>query len=367
MGYESTTSWIMHFTAGCSCIASLSVLLVYSCCPKVKDKTAYSIAALICFCDFFSSLGMSVGLCVDGSVQCFIQAILTNYFPLAGVFWVTVLVFSLYRIVVLPNEAYNVSILYLTNTQKQIQIDESSKVPKHNMFTPCRLLCCWGVPLVLTLLPLTTNTYGLEGDGRGWCFIKNNSNSPSWSYLFWVIFSFYFWILVSVFIYIVMISVVFSKLKHSVMSSVMQPVAKKLIYYPINIIICWGMTCIYDISMDLSDNKFIDNYIMDILTYLLPTLLGFLNALCFYVSCSDAREYLKTILTNTRDYDSKKESNTANTGNDILLQGIANGSRLSVNDPSVDFEDAFIENVFNPHILRNYRTKQRKDDEAENS
>ena len=41
-----------------------------------------------------------------------------------------------------------------------------------------------GIPLIVTLLPLSTKMYGKVDDDSPWCFICNRSDSPEWEYLF---------------------------------------------------------------------------------------------------------------------------------------------------------------------------------------
>ena len=63
-------------------------------------------------------------------------------------------------------------------------------------------ILCWFLPLLLVLLPLTTNTYGNEDGGYGWCFVSNRKDSPNWSNGFWVFMAFYFWIWAAILFYI---------------------------------------------------------------------------------------------------------------------------------------------------------------------
>ena len=82
----------MNVTGVVSCTASLSVLLVYLYSKEVNSKAYNSVIACVCLCDFFSCFGGALGMTKDGSFLCWVQAIATTYFPVAGVFWTTLVV-----------------------------------------------------------------------------------------------------------------------------------------------------------------------------------------------------------------------------------------------------------------------------------
>ncbi len=160
----------MHLIGSVSAFGSLSVMMVYWTSREVSKRSYNSIIMCVVFCDFFSCLGAGLGLAKDGSAKCWFQGIMTNYFPLAGVFWTTWIAITVYRI---AQSAYH-----------------------KDLFSNSIIIICWTLPLILTLLPLTTNTYGVYDpivDDRGWCFIDDRRDSPNWTNLFWAIMSFYFW------------------------------------------------------------------------------------------------------------------------------------------------------------------------------
>ena len=74
------------------------------------------------------------GLPNNGTVECYIQAFLTNAFPLATIFWTTTIAYMVFCII-----------------YKSRKIDVNSKEI---------LLVTFALPVVLTLLPLSTETYG---------------------------------------------------------------------------------------------------------------------------------------------------------------------------------------------------------------
>ena len=108
---------------------------------------------------------------------------------------------------------------------------------------------CWGVPLVVSLLPFTTNMYGKFDDDDSWCFITNTSTSPSWGALFWVLCSFYIWLWLAVIVNCVLIAKVIRRLNtlNSVENDSVKFQIQKLFLYPFMAILCWAPTTVTDI------------------------------------------------------------------------------------------------------------------------
>lgn len=76
--------------------------------------------------------------------------IVTNYNYLVSIFWTTVLTYDLTR---------------------TIRMEQGIKEFRYMH------IVCWGLPLLSTLLPLTTNTYS-NPENSGWCFIGNKNTCP---------------------------------------------------------------------------------------------------------------------------------------------------------------------------------------------
>ena len=123
---------------------------------------------------------------------------------------------------------------------------------KNRRITPGKVIMvhcvCWGVPLLVTLLPLTTNTYGKNNDESPWCFISNRSGSPSWGILVWDLCSFFVWlwlILIANIWLIISIAYRLKTIDNSNQITNWQVV--KLCLYPMVAIICWTPATIMDI------------------------------------------------------------------------------------------------------------------------
>ena len=81
-----------------------------------------------------------LGFPLNGTLQCSIQAFGVFYFPLSSWLWTVVLVYQLRTLLIL--KSLHVSMSWF-----------------HGI--------CWGIPLVLSLLPLSTNPYGMDDYANG--------------------------------------------------------------------------------------------------------------------------------------------------------------------------------------------------------
>jgi len=92
----------------------------------------------IAISDFMASLCF-VSIVQDGSILCWMQGLLVNYFQLATVLWVDVVVWHLYRTVLLGKRIKNASHYHWI---------------------------AWGVPFMYIALTLSTNNYGVTDGER---------------------------------------------------------------------------------------------------------------------------------------------------------------------------------------------------------
>jgi hypothetical protein len=291
-------SFPMQVCAGLSCLASGSIILLFI---KYKEllKTIFTkLIFYIAICDFFSSVGIALGFSSDGTIKCWIQGILTNIFPISGVFWTTVIAYL------------------LTTSIFQRQMVTSLRYELH--------LFCWCLPICLTFFPLTTNAIGTEAGDKAWCFLKNRSDSPSWSLLFWTILSFYFWIWSSIILFCsLFVAILYESYRifrrHHIpsptsTSSISRPFSSQQLststpsyatirtslyrfgWYPLNVILCWSVTTLFDILKarhkvdDLSaPNTF------SIISDCTPGLLGLLNVIAFIVTNAHIRSKVLSV------------------------------------------------------------------------
>jgi hypothetical protein len=288
----------MHIVATISSFSSLCVILCYLTSKEIRHKSYNALIYCLAVCDFFSGLALALGETKDKSALCWVQGLMTNYFPLAGVFWTGVIGNLLYKVTG-PSKNKNV-----------------------NVFSNSVFVMCWFFPMVLTLLPLTTNSYGvIEEDGKsGWCFIVDRSDSPFWTAKFWTIQSFYLWMWLAVIIYCYYM--IFTYIAITELSASMsQPLIRKALYrlpwYPLNVVICWSYTCYVDIYTVFYGHSYLNDGLSAYLSYTLPLYLGLLNSIAFFCSSNESRQQLfllakfttknDTLLGEQRTYDREEE------------------------------------------------------------
>ena len=290
---------LMRIGSSITLISCLLILLVYKFSNKLKNKSYNKIICYIAISDILTSIGGLLGISKSGSIKCYIQTLLTNIFPLSSIFWTTIISYILYSII------------------------KSSKLNNKDITSYFWIHCfCWGLPLLVTLLPLTTETYGTFNGEDGWCFLEPGVNSPSWTYQFWIYISFFGWVYLSLFIYFILILYIFyyitysssstssrSTSTHSISTpSITSPInsiattqlinkiLSKLIWYPIIIFFSWCVITLY-ILWDAYDpsSSILQNQLFIYFTFTVPLFSGFLTSLAFFFGSSEAQKCLKDI------------------------------------------------------------------------
>ena len=144
----------------------------------------------------------------------------------------------------------------------------------------------------MTLLPLTTNTYGNTDDSGSfnsyWCFITDKPDSPSWGLILWVILGFYLWVWISILLIIYMFLRIFKVFSLNIalqLSEEFNSAIKSLFFYPIFIIFCWTFTSITDIyAANSISTSFNNEYFLAIIGTILPASQGFVNSIIFVLN-----------------------------------------------------------------------------------
>jgi len=150
-----------------SAVSSLSVILHIYGTKKPPNRAAGTSTIQGLFTSsFLWTVGKIFGHALSDykSFVCPIEAVTTNIFALSGIFWVVqISVFLLKSVKCMP---------YKLN---------------------CKVsLICYGLPTLLTALPLINVSYGPTG-GIEHCWIVSKSTSPAWAAMFWCWISFYLW------------------------------------------------------------------------------------------------------------------------------------------------------------------------------
>ena len=111
------------------------------------------VVVCLCLCVVVVVVVVVVGGCalnavisVAAALSCVVQAVTESFFELSSVLWTTSIAFTLYMM------------FFKRKTIKEVE-------GYFNMY----MLFCWGVPLILTIIPGAMDMYGGAG---AWCWIK---------------------------------------------------------------------------------------------------------------------------------------------------------------------------------------------------
>ena len=191
--------------------AGLSILLF----RKERSKSSMRILLFKFSADVLTSCGSIVGNPFSGSRACWFEGIVTNIFTLASILWTGVIMLLLYSILAFKkplNDHWSFHVL------------------------------CWGFPVIATIIPFSTSTYGAPG-GLGWCWVvSKDDDPPEWEAQLWYWLSFYLYVWSTmIFILIVSLRIILRlkspDMKESTRIQFFQ-IFYKLLGYPAIIFIC---------------------------------------------------------------------------------------------------------------------------------
>lgn len=133
-----------------SAVALVAVLLLTHV-LRLREKGTYQLIFWLCVADLLSCFKRMMWDQRENAVGCFFQAILGQYPYIASFLWTCCICHTYYVAVI----------------EGQMDWDKRYLCKYH--------LICWGVPLVLGVLPLTTGSYGPTE--VGWCWIVNDDSN----------------------------------------------------------------------------------------------------------------------------------------------------------------------------------------------
>lgn len=190
-------------------------------------RTVFYIA-LSCFINGF---GTMMGEPRDGSPECWFMAIITGIFSLSSIFWTVYLTYRLHGVT---------------------RVSDSAHRPSKSRWKSLALhAACWGVPVLLTFLPLVQFSFGVPDGDYGWCFlVDHGKQSPYWL-LFWWWMAFYLWVWLSIFCAAVLLIMTKATLntasvEHQSFAIVLQALMRLRLYCAV-IIISWLPYTILDL------------------------------------------------------------------------------------------------------------------------
>lgn len=155
-----------------------------------------------------------MGFPEDGSFLCWLQGLLQVAMAISSWLWATVLSFMIYRIVINGRFKFNMPVAHLL---------------------------CWGLPVVLALLPLTTSRYGAAEVDYQWCVMVPRAGAPVWAVTFWSYASFFFWLFLCSALMLSWIILAYHRLvwQRSALTDIVIQTYDRVWVYPLLMICCW--------------------------------------------------------------------------------------------------------------------------------
>ena len=149
-------------------------------------------------------------------------------------------------------------------------------------------LIAWSVPLVSTLLPLSTNSYGRSaGNPDGWCFLEGNDST-----FFWVVFSFFLVLFVCISLMSYFSTRIALKYRSFVRLDLENPEIRMVVdavqLYPIAMIVCWlpNLVLSFILSFGLINNG---GLLIFVVTQAISVQNGTTTTMLFFYKSREAR------------------------------------------------------------------------------
>ena len=275
----SALTFSMRLISAITILSCIPIIAIYNFKEEIRKKNINRVIYYMAACQVGSAVGTMIGQARNGSVECYVQAILTSMFPYAFNFWATTTSYMLYRTI-----------------HQKTHVDIFSKRIQG---------LCWGIPVVLTFLPLITTDFGAEGTDRGWCFLKSRTGSPDWQLTFWVGFSYVllgFAVLCSVLLISLSIhraNRLYATIKDRSSVKKISGALYRFIWYSIISGCCFIPEAVYDLNESLShsrENISIDRNVYTYIIFLVSISEGFWVSLAYFTTSKDAQDIIWNFL-----------------------------------------------------------------------
>lgn len=225
---------------------------------------AFKLVLMMCISDVFYSIGNCLGDAGGGDTHigssnglCTFQSILLSYFGLTSLFWAISIAFTLQKAFLQESEAFGPARIH-ENTWKY-----------H--------LICWGIPVIFTLGPLITDSYG---DTGGWCWIK----PTPYMHVYWKFVQFYIFLWLGIAYNCYVFINVYQKIRnmtggHMQGNDASAAMARRLKLYPVVLILCHVFGTINAFYEAVNHGEMV--YELNMLGVIFGTSMGFFNALVY--------------------------------------------------------------------------------------
>ncbi|OMJ91178.1 hypothetical protein SteCoe_6348 [Stentor coeruleus] len=257
-----------------SILGCLLIVILGFTCKKLRTFS-YRLIIYLALADLLSSICFIIP--DNDNTLCKVQAIIMNFSQLASILITGCISLSLY--VMVAKENFSIAM-----AEKKI------------------LGGIIIIPLILTIMPLTTNSYGKS---QGWCWIDNDSE---YKYM-WMLVEFYaplmFILAFNIFAYIK----VYKKFRDTEYSLLETDVKAKFInrlkFYPLSLVVCFGIAGVHKIYYIAGGQE---NFYLDIFAGCVVALYGFVNSI-FYGFTKTVKSYLRKTFGNWYSYRDNSSSN----------------------------------------------------------
>ncbi len=293
---DVTVSMLESIVGAISCFGCFTVIITYLTFADIRCLRYVELVFYVSLNDIIASVGVALGASPTNSVECWYQGLTSNINYLSSILWTSVISYQLWLVV---HQG-------VTLQKKDMQIIH---------------VVCWGFPVVVALLPLTTNTYGNEDDQSAWCFISELNSSPSWGLLLWEMLSFYLWVWVAIIVNVVLLFRTRGLLSAILVAGNADVEAarnitnkiNKLIWYPRILILCWLPSTIVDLSKIFytPDENSEGNVYGNRISTVFAVSQGWLLAVAFFTMNPIIRYKWRGLLTNKPVYKNNADNSYA--------------------------------------------------------
>ena len=327
---QSEISLQMQIPGIFSIIGCLMIITVYLAYPSLRCKRHIELVFYVALNDLVASVGACFGF-VESGWQCSFQSFSTTYNYLVSMFWSVVISYQLYVIVG--------------------QGDFSKDLQFAHMI-------CWILPLILTLIPLSTSSYGLEDDNWGWCYLISKPGFSNEWLLLWSFIGFYMWVWLCIAAIALLFCLVIHRLRRqNSFSLLFSENLYRLGLYPLVFIICWGIPSfisIYRLIRHDESEPSTQFRTLDGISHILPPSQGFWLSLLFFYN---NKLVWRTVIRRRNLLADDMKMAFDNRDSEV------DASRIS--SSTLDLDSRYTEDILGRLSLQNFQIDQLKDFENE--
>jgi len=274
----TTVTGLSIGTAAFSFLGSLFILACFFAFRQDEKSFGFTLVAYMAGTDSLISLAKLFGNA--GSVStgfCYFQAVLMSYFEVSSILWALALAFTLHMAFLRGDPRFSAENIGALHQWYHV---------------------VWIIALIVTILPTSTDSYGEAG---GWCWIQNRNGAD----VAWRIIQFYgiLWIAwgYSSFVYVS----VALRLRAQAPA---QPVVRRIMYYPLVLVVCWMGATVRRLVEVLSGSG--APYGLVLWHVILSGLYGFCNAIVYGLTPSIRARLLVAMNLHSRKVDKETGDET---------------------------------------------------------